>query len=310
MNGAFIRIAAAWNRFWFQPEPPAALGACRILFYGGLFVAFAGIDFTPLCQVAQSYWRPTSFYRIFFLHGPFSTAVTVWLQAAWKISLLVSMAGLFTRVSTAISGLLGLYLVGLTYNFGKLDHDMAVTGLILLMLPFSECGRVWSLDRRISRWRGRAPAPLTGEEARWPIQFGRVAIALLMFGAGFNKMRRSGPAWITTDTLQTYLLLKQAPLGLWMAQWPLLCHGLAGFSVATELFYPLALFSRRLARVWVPAGLAMFTGIYLLMDVSFFFLMFLNFFWLPWWRLFPGGEVPGPWLRFSAATGRRAGDST
>jgi len=289
------RIQATWHDFWFQPEPPEALGACRILFFGGLFVAFAGIDFSPLCRVAEAFWMPTSFYCLISAHGPPSVAAVIGMQTVWKVSLLASAAGFLTRFSTLVSGLLGLYLIGLTYNFGKVDHDMAVTGMILFIMPLSACGRIWSIDEWIARRQGRSLPPLTGEEARWPIQFARVAITLLMFGAGVNKLRSSGIPWITSDTMRTYLILKEAPLGLWLAQWPLFCHFLAGFAVVTEFFYPVALISKRLARLWVPAGFAMFTGIYFLLNVSFFFLMFLNFFWLPWGRFFPRKSIlPAP----------------
>jgi len=286
MSNAVQRIEVGWNDFWFQPEPAQALGACRILFYGGLFVMCAGADFTPLCRVAEAFWQPVSFYSLIFPQGPLSAAATSWMQLIWKISLLMSAAGLLTRVSTIVSGVLGLYLIGLGYNFGHLDHAMALAGIVLIMLPFSSCGKVWSLDRLLAQKRGNFLPTLSGHEARWPIQFVRVALSLVLFSAGLNKLRTSGLDWITTDTFQNYLFMRETPIGLRVAQWPLLCHFMAGFAVTTEFFHPLALVSKKLARVWVPAGLAVFTGIYLTMDIHFVFLMYLHFFWLPWHRLF------------------------
>ena len=125
-----------------------------------------------------------------------------------------------------------------------------------------------------------------------------MALSLVLFSAGLNKLRISGLDWITTDTFQNYLLVHETPIGLRVVQWPLLCHFLAGFAVTTEFFHPLALVSKKLARVWVPAGLAMLTGIYLTMDIHFIFLMYLNFFWLPWRRLFSKRPVVSARERF------------
>ena len=286
MKDVLNKIEDVWNHFWFQPEPPQALGVCRLLFFGGLFLAFVGTDFSSIPRVAEVLWLPTSFYRFLFPHGPLPATATLWIEVIWKISLLTSAAGLLSRFSTLVAGLLGLYLIGLPYNFGKLDHSMAVAGLVLIMMPFSDCGRVWSADQWIAGWRRRPWRPLLGEEARWPIQFARVAITLLMFSAGLNKLRTSGIPWVTSDTLQNYLLFEQAPVGLWLAQWPLVCHFVAASALFTEFTYPVALISKRLARVWVPTGMAMFTGIHFMMNISFFFLVYLNFFWLPWGRLF------------------------
>ena len=32
------RAADGWNRFWFEPGPAAALGICRMLFFGTLLL--------------------------------------------------------------------------------------------------------------------------------------------------------------------------------------------------------------------------------------------------------------------------------
>ena len=97
-----------------------------------------------------------------------------------------------------------------------------------------------------------------------------------------NKLRESGLAWITSETLQMYLLQMGAPLGLWLAQWPWLCHLLAAFAIAVELYHPLALVSSRFAIFWIPAGISLLLGIKLMMGISFLPLILVHLFWLPW----------------------------
>ena len=56
------------------------------------------------------------------LHLPVAPpSVRLGLEIAWKASLLLSWFGLFTRVSTLIAAALTLYMVGVPYNYGKVD---------------------------------------------------------------------------------------------------------------------------------------------------------------------------------------------
>ena len=49
-----------------------------------------------------------------------------------------------------------------------------------------------------------------------------------------------------------------------------------------EFFHPLALISKRLAILWVPAGICLFLGIKLMMGIFFLPLILVHLFWLPW----------------------------
>ena len=60
---------------------------------------------------------------------------------------------------------------------------------------------------------------------------------------------------------------------------------LAAISLATEVLYPLALFSRRARMVLVPAGIAFLVGIRLLMGPTFEPFVMCSVFWVPWTRV-------------------------
>jgi hypothetical protein len=286
VNDLIGRIKTGWDLFWFQPEPAQALGVCRILFFGMLLQEYGREDFTLCAALGQFYWRPLSLFHLFFAQGPPSIACVAWAQVIWKISLATALLGLFTRLSTGIACALGLFLMSFPHNFGMLNHQMAASGVALIVMAMSQCGRVWSLDRLLARMRGKIPAPLSGAEARWPIQTMRVVISLVLFCAGFNKLRISGLDWVFSETMQMNLLQRGTALGHWFAQWPLVCQFMAASGVVIEFFHPLSLLSKRLALIWVPAGLLLFTGINQTMDISFKFLIFLHIFWLPWNRIF------------------------
>ena len=123
------------------------------------------------------------------------------LQVIWKAALLLSCLGLFTRLSTATSFLLGAYLLGLPHNFGKTDHYDAVLVLILSIMACSRCGDSWSAHRLLSASRRRAvERPVSGEYT-WPIRLAQVMLSLVFFAAGVAKLRHAGLAWIASDKL-------------------------------------------------------------------------------------------------------------
>ena len=57
---------------------------------------------------------------------------------------------------------------------------------------------------------------------------------------------------------------------------------MAAFAIVVEFFHPLALISKRLAILWVPAGICLFLGIKLMMGIWFLPLILVHLFWLPW----------------------------
>ena len=74
-------------------------------------------------------------------------------------------------------------------------------------------------------------------------------------------------------------------LGLMLARHALLCKIVAGLTVALELGFPVALFSRRARWVLLPSAFLMQVGIGLTMGVYFTQFMICYLFWVPWTRL-------------------------
>jgi hypothetical protein len=292
VNSSSVGFAQHWQTFWFRPEPPQALAVCRILLYGALFAMLFNRDFTLDSVLGQYYWDPKSFAWILYPHRPPPVGLVAWMQLIWKLSLVTSCLGLVTRVSTAIACVFGIMLLQLHANLGKIDHLMAPPCIAMIVMALSACGRIWSLDNLIAKMRGKNPAPLPVAEMGWPIQTMRVVLCLIFFCAACSKLRASGFAWVFSENMQITLIHQNAgAIARWLIRYPYLCMAMAAFGLCTEFFMPLALFSKRLARILVPAGLGMFAGIYFTMGIDFSFLMFLHFFWLPWGRIFGGTRV-------------------
>jgi hypothetical protein len=283
-------LRARWHRFWFEAEAPDNLGLCRALFYGCLLLLYADMSWSDWSDVSPVFWEPITLFRRLHLPVLGAPALTV-LGVLWKISLLTSAVGLFTRGSTAVAFAIGAYLLGLPHNFGKTHHFDALIALQMSVLMLARAGDAYSLDRRLFGRGRRADA---SGEYRWPVRAAWLLMSLVFCSAGIAKLRHGGFAWVFSDNMATVLLqhgydvASHEPLsrvGLWLAQYPLLCSALALVTVVVEAGYPLALVSRRARWLFPPSMCALLIGIRLTMGPTFPQFLVCHLFWVPWDRV-------------------------
>ena len=283
-----------WVRFWFEPVDPLNLGLCRILFFGAFFLYYLRYDTSAWGGVPYSLWVPISFFKT--LHLPLlSSSLLTMIQSIWKVSLALSCIGILTRVSTLSSFVLGLYLLGVSQNFGKVYHSVGLVVIIMGIMAVSRCGDAVSIDHVIrSVHRGSNPLvqrPRASGEYTWPVRAVWVTFALVFFAAGISKLRHSGLEWVFSDNLAIlltrahYLQDEVLSWGVDLSRYDWLTRLLAAATIVLETSYPLALFSRRARWVIVPGVFFMQIGIMLLMGVSFKTFLISNLFWVPWDRV-------------------------
>src|SRR5262245_24808936 len=107
--------------FWFEPTPAANLGFCRVLFFGLLFLAYAGHDFSAWGSVSHQFWMPIYLFERSGLR-PLDQSWLWVVETCWKTALIFSAIGLWTRVSMIVACVAGAYLFGLAHNFGHTFH--------------------------------------------------------------------------------------------------------------------------------------------------------------------------------------------
>ena len=221
------------------------------------------------------------------------------------MALALAAIGLFTRLALVVAFGCSVYLLGLPQNFGQIQHFDTLVVLVFGILAMSRAGDACSIDawrrsRSVARRMaipgtaekrpGAAPLPESGEYT-WPIRAIWVMTAVIFCSAGLSKLRHSGLQWVFSDHLAIVLVRHQyfvsdgEPLtswGLTIAAYPWAPRLLAAISLATEVCYPLALFSRRARMVLVPSGIAFLVGIRLLMGPTFEPFVMCSVFWVPW----------------------------
>jgi hypothetical protein len=282
------RLSTRWMRFWFDPSAPGDLGVSRVLFFSGMLLMYAPVDFSDWGQVSAAFWMPNPLFRVLHL-GPPHTHIIELLQFGWWTALLCSAVGLGTVVSQWIAFVLGCYLLGLPHNFGHTFHFDALLVIVMGVLACSRSGDAWSIDAALAR---RHPGP--SGEYTWPLRAIWTAMSLVFFAAGIAKLRHGGFEWVFSSNLS--LVLARAPyhvsdadpitnLGLWIAGHEWMSRSVAAITIIVELGFISALFSRTARRVFVPAAFLMLIGIRVLMGPTFGGFLIANVFWVPWTRL-------------------------
>ncbi len=298
-------LAGRWERFWFSPTGPEALGLCRVLFFALMLTYFGGVDFGRFARVPSAFFMPIPLFE--YLHLPvLSEANLRRLAAVWNVSLVLSCLGVMLRPSMVVSWVIGVYLIGLQHNFGKTNHSDAALILVMGILTLSRCGDAFAL-RRGNRWawsRDAVPARRQAHsgEYRWPLRMVWVLTTMIFMAAGLAKLRQSGIYWVTSNFLATLLVnhhySHEPPTrwGLFLARFPILTYPAALGIVVLELSFPLTLISAAARRVLVPAMFLSQVAFGLLMGVWFFHFLALYLVWVPWDKLLAAARVSRPSL--------------
>ena len=287
-------LAAAWDTFWFAPAAPWRLGLCRAGFFGSFhFLFLARTDLRWYALFPPGFHQPRSFFAWLALPIP-TWEVMAWLVTAFEISVILAALGLLTRLATATAFVLGLYVLGLQFNYGYLHWAHAIVPIVMGILAFSPCGAALSLDAVIRR-ATTGHAAHRGGQYRWPVQLVRLVFVTVFLAAGLAKLRQAGFEWVFSDTLRNYFLENQyvfrseGALGWshlladWLIMRPGLCRVLAAGTLAVELGAPAALLSRHARLVLIPLLLLFQIGNALLLYQDFLFAYLgLYLFWMPW----------------------------
>jgi hypothetical protein len=269
-------LVRAWNRFWFAPSAPTHLAFARFAFFGLIAAQALLLRSQRWAAMPEILWQPVSFFAVLGIPA-FAAPVLGALDLALAGAATLAAIGLFTRASMVATAFLGLYLLGLPSNFGKVNHDWNLAAVILCFMAFSRAGTAWSVDALLrSRRAGTsAPPPERSGEYTWPIQAGLLCCVAVYFAAGIAKLTTSGIAWALSDNLATVLVrvhystVPPSDLGLALARQPWLTQAVAAAALSLELLAPLMLV-HRYARYVIGLGLfAMQAGIWLTMGIAF-----------------------------------------
>jgi hypothetical protein len=273
------RLWAALQAWLFAPGDPRRLAALRIGLAGLLTVRLATGPYLDLAQQPAALFRPISFLKLLPRMPP--AGVVLPLQVLAVAAALLATVGLWTRVALPLAYLAALPLIAMTSSLGKTVHNDVLLLLCLFPLLPAPAADAWSLDaRRPAVRRGRRPraaqAPAWSWRYGWPLRTAMVVVAGAYFLTGYAKLLHAGPAWVTSGNLRWILYAASDAqahpnaAALFVADRPWLAHLLAAATLAIELGFPLVLLRPRLAWAFVPAVVALHSGIWVAMRLDYY----------------------------------------
>lgn len=245
-------------------------------------------EYASFAAFRSSAWYPVSFFKVWSI-PLFDASVLEAMSVAANVLALCALLGFAYPLSAGGSALLALYLRGVPQNFGKVNHSDNLLIFALLVFAFAKAADAWSVDAVLRRrlWKKKPRASPSGEY-RWPIRFLSLLIVTMYGAAGASKLLNSGWDWALSDSFRLLLLrhhFTHSPptqIGVWIAESPQLCKALALAALLIELSAPLALLSKWLHRLLLPALFALQVGIWLLLGVKFSAMLPLFLCVLPW----------------------------
>lgn len=227
----FTRILSqarqGWDEFFFRPETPHALAMLRIvmplvLLYAAIPRWFAARELFSLDGAPTPFW-------VHFGGQPFLPILPAPLAVALFTLLVVCLCcvsiGWMTRASLAVCVVLYPYF-GLVDMVSTLTKYTVVSTHLMLLLLFSDCGKVWSVDAWLSGGSHGMQPPVSSW--RWPRRLIQILIGVVYFGAATTKMHI--PRFLSGDHMTFWMLSDlnhPHPAGHWMSLQP-------GFMIATS----------------------------------------------------------------------------
>ena len=152
-RGVGARLRDAWNGFWFAPASAENLGWCRLLFFAGVFCFFGGRDFRGFADVDRVFWNPMWAFRLLGFDQPSRLFLAI-VQTVWRIALVASCVGLFTRAATLLAFVTGTICSACSTRSAARAPRRRSSVFVLASLALSRCGDAVSIERWLRRRRG------------------------------------------------------------------------------------------------------------------------------------------------------------
>jgi len=291
----FGRAYQRLDRYFFAPTSAQDLGYCRVafclwisLFYLPLFDNYQSQNISGFADVGEVFWQPIFPFNQLGI-GVLPHPWIDWLVILWKGFLVTACMGVFTRTSLWGAFLLGVYCIGLPFNFGKISHNGGALVIAFGILAISRAGDAISLDSWWRRRRGAPTAKASGEY-RWPIRFMWVLLACVYASSGLSKWLALGFQYLDPDTVAGFLRQRSfawnsqpwTEWGYTFADYPWLCSAVGLGALLAESSFFLALVSQRARWVLLPALFFGHFGIAAVLGPRFFQFLALYVFWVPW----------------------------
>jgi hypothetical protein len=269
-----MRLARAFDRYWFAPAPARRLAWFRILVGGFAFFhvlsRFHSLRGTTAFEHAL--FAPTGVVKV--LSEPLPPWLVTALLALALALAVPFVAGFAFRVTGPLFALSFLWVTSYRNSWGMLFHTENLLALHLLVLAAAPASDALGWDAR-KRDRTSESAGSYG----WPTRAMAWLTVVAYVIAGLAKLKLAGTHWLDGELLRLHVAYDNlrkielgsdhSPLGAWLVLFRAPFHGLALFTVALELGAPLALLGKRFALAFTIAAWLFHAGVLAVMAIPF-----------------------------------------
>lgn len=165
-----------------------------------------------------------------------SGTVAVILMTLLVVLLVTTMIGWRTRIS--VIGCLVIYThLNMLDCLSTFTKYSVIASHVLLLLSFSHCGAVWSVDAWLAR-RGATPPAAPPRFPAWPRRLMQLLIGLIYLGAAITKIHT--PTFFSGDQLRFWLMTdvnNSNPMGEQLTLYPVVVVTMAYISVVWEILF-------------------------------------------------------------------------
>lgn len=209
-----------------------------------------------------------------------SVGLLLILQAAAGISLICMLFGYQTRAASLSAGTFLLVLQGIFFSVGKIDHEILIP-MVPLLMAFSNWGYRYSVDER----RGESVNLMPQS---WPLTMIALLIGFMMFTAGFPKILGG---WLdpstqaTTGHLLNQIVVRERDellaVSALMTHVPVFWELLDWGTVIFEVGFLIAVFKRKWFLIFLCAAVLFHFSTMLTLNIAFLpnfvaYALFLN----------------------------------
>lgn len=232
------------RRFFYTEETPYGMALVRIFLPLALLCAMLPRWFKAR-ELFSTDGAPAPLWVMYnwpdMLPEPSGTLAVI-LASLLVVTLITTALGWCTRMSVITAFVLYTYL-NLLDAVGTMTKYSVIASHALLLLGFSQCGSVWSIDawlkerrdrQRGITWflRGRPKSPV------WPQRLLQLLLGYVYFGAAVTKMHT--PAYFSGDQLQTWMRTSvnySHPLGEYLSLVPVVLVVFAYVAIVWEVLF-------------------------------------------------------------------------
>lgn len=265
----------------------------RIIFYIFTFLIFVEKDFTEYLKIPASFYEPVFILDVLNFPTPYDLPYFEYWVSIWKISLITSSIGLFSKISKWISFFGAFYFLSLDTGFGFDHHRYYIIVVFLGLLAINNLSTHYTLDSVLFK-KSNTPVQTFN-----PTLLFKLSLCLMYFSSGYTKLIQTGIVFFTEDTLKEFMTVSKSVYAPYREHSILTFESIRNFvynsthfhkviaflGLTFEILSPLAILNSQLSILFIGSVLIMHFTIFILMYIHFFESIGCLVFWIPWTNL-------------------------